>query len=63
MENKIIIPNFPFNVGDKVKRGQDILYISDIIFSITDFKWLIIVMVIDENDIILKTTTIPFELW
>lgn len=63
MENKIIIPNFPFNVGDKVKRGQDILYISDIIFSITDFKWLIVVMVIDENDIILKTITIPFELW
>lgn len=63
MENKIVIPNFEFKVGQKVKRGVDLLYISDIVFSITDFKWLVIAMVIDENDIIQKTVTIPYDLW
>ena len=63
MENKIVIPNFGFKVGQKVKRGVDLLYISDIVFSITDFKWLVIAMVIDENDIIQKTVTIPYDLW
>lgn len=63
MENKIVIPNFEFKVGQKVKRGVDLLYISDIVFSITDFKWLVIAMVIDENDIIQKTVTFPYDLW
>jgi hypothetical protein len=63
MENKIVIPNFEFKVGQKVKRGVDLLYISDIVFSITDFKWLVIAMVIDENDIIQKTVTIPYDVW
>lgn len=63
MENKIVIPNFEFKVGQKVKRGIDLLYISDIVFSITDFKWLVIAMVIDENDIIQKTVTFPYDLW
>lgn len=63
MENKIVIPNFEFKVGQKVKRGVDLLYISDIVFSITDFKWLVIAMVIDEKDIIQKTVTIPYDLW
>lgn len=63
MENKIVIPNFEFKVGQKVKRGVDLLYISDIVFSITDFKWLVIAMVIDENDIVQKTVTFPYDLW
>lgn len=63
MENKIIIPNFCIKIGDKVLRNNELYYISDIVFSMTDFKWLIIAMVIDENDIILKTLTIPYDLW
>ena len=63
IENKIIIPKLNFNVGDKVQRNGEIAYISDVIFSIADFKWLVIAIIIDDNEIIQKTVTIPLDLW
>ena len=63
IENKIIIPKLNFNVGDKVQRNGEIAYISDVIFSIADFKWLVVAIIIDDNEIIQKTVTIPLDLW
>lgn len=63
MDVSIKIPNFVFKVGDKVKRNDEILFIVDIIFSMTDFDWLVIAHIVDEKDIILKTITIPYKLW
>ena len=63
MDVSIKIPNFVFKVGDKVKRNEEILYIVDIIFSMTDFDWLVIAHIIDDKDIIQKTITIPYKLW
>ena len=63
VDASISIPNFVFKVGDKVKRNEEILYIVDIIFSMTDFDWLVIAHIIDEQDIIQKTITIPYKLW
>ena len=63
MDYTIKIPNFPFKVGDKVKRNNELLYISDIVFSMTDFDWLVIAFIIDEKDVIKKTTTIPYKIF
>lgn len=63
MDYSIKIPNFPFKVGDKVKRNDELLYISDIVFSMTDFDWLIIAFILDEKDIIKKTVTIPYKIF
>lgn len=63
MDVSIKIPNFVFKVGDKVKRNDETLFIVDIIFSMTDFDWLVIAHIVDEKDIILKTITIPYKLW
>lgn len=63
MDYSIKIPNFPFKVGDKVKRNNELLYISDIVFSMTDFDWLVIAFIIDEKDVIKKTITIPYKIF
>nr|DAD82697.1 MAG TPA: hypothetical protein [Siphoviridae sp. ctrpg19] len=63
MDYTIKIPNFPFKVGDKVKRNNELLYISDIVFSMTDFDWLVIAFIIDEKDVIKKTITIPYKIF
>lgn len=63
MDHSIKIPNFPFKVGDKVKRNNELLYISDIVFSMTDFDWLVIAFIIDEKDVIKKTITIPYKIF
>lgn len=63
MDYSIKIPNFPFKVGDKVKRNDELLYISDIVFSMTDFDWLVIAFILDEKDIIKKTVTIPYKIF
>lgn len=63
MDYSIKIPNFPFRVGDKVKRNDELLFIVDIVFSMTDFDWLIIAHIIDDKDIIQRTITIPYKLF
>jgi hypothetical protein len=63
MEYSIKIPNFPFKVGDKVIRNNEKLFIVDIIFSMTDFDWLIISHIIDDKDIIKRTITIPYKIF
>ena len=63
MDYSIKIPNFPFKVGDKVKRNNELLYISDIVFSMTDFDWLVIAFIIDEKDVIKKTITSPYKIF
>lgn len=63
MDKLIKIPDFPFKVGDKVKRNNELLYISDIVFSMTDFDWLIIAFVIDDKEIIHNTITVPYKIF
>jgi hypothetical protein len=63
MDYTIKLPQFPFKVGDIVKRNDERLFIVDIIFSMTDFDWLIIAHVVNDKDIIQKTITVPYKIF
>lgn len=63
MDYSITIPKFPFKVGDKVIRNNEKLYIAEIMFAMSDFDWLVLAHIVDDNDIIQKTITIPYKMF
>ena len=63
MDYTIKLPNFPYKVGDKVLRNNEKMYIAEIMFVMSDFDWLILAHIVDDNDIIQKTVTIPYKIF
>lgn len=53
--------NIPVKIGEKYKRGNEIWYISDIMYSLQALDWLVCYVVVDEKDIVIKQSAISLS--